>query len=409
MTTSEAYRVLVVDDNAEARENVRKLLQFESDLEIVGVARTGGEGIQLAVEHDPHVIIMDINMPDMDGITATEAIRQRVPNCEIVILSVQRDAEYMRKAMLVGARDYLTKPPSVEELISAVRRAAEMASESKEKSKVISEEEKRIVAPAFGKIVSIYSPKGGTGCTTLTSNLSVALHNTETPVAIVDANLQYGDVSFFFNEQGRNSIADLAPRADVLDMTIVEDVMIQHEASGVNILAAPTQPEQGDEVSQDQFRTVVDYLVNSFSYVIMDTASYLNDITVTTFEMSDLIILIVTQEIPSIRNAHIFYELMNRLGIDRSKILLVVNKFDKRLNITPEQISQSLQEENPTVIPIDERFVLPAMNRGEPFMMQNRSHPVAKGILSLVESIRDRIEAIEQAELSVESVRMGKL
>ena len=120
---SEKIRVVIVDDIAETRENIRKLLQFESDIEVVGVARTGREGIDLATEISPDVILMDINMPDMDGITATENIRKDAPFVQVVILSVQGDPNYMRRAMLAGARDFLTKPPMVDELIAAIRRA----------------------------------------------------------------------------------------------------------------------------------------------------------------------------------------------------------------------------------------------------------------------------------------------
>src|SRR5512147_2372350 len=107
---ADKIRVLIVDDVAETRENVRKLLQFEADIEVVGAARTGREAIQLSDELKPDVVLMDINMPDMDGISATEAIRARQPAVQIIILSVQGDQNYMRRAMLAGARDFLTKP-----------------------------------------------------------------------------------------------------------------------------------------------------------------------------------------------------------------------------------------------------------------------------------------------------------
>ncbi len=74
---------------AETRENVRKLLQFEADIEVVAAARTGREAIQLSQETNPDVVLMDINMPDMDGIAATEEIRQKLPAVQVVILSVQ--------------------------------------------------------------------------------------------------------------------------------------------------------------------------------------------------------------------------------------------------------------------------------------------------------------------------------
>ncbi len=128
-------RVLIVDDIAETRENIKKLLQFESDLEIVGGARTGQEAIQLAAETRPHVVLMDINMPDMDGITATEAVLEEIPFAQIVILSVQNEPDYMRRAMLAGARDFIPKPPSGEELIKAIRELAERAKREENKLK----------------------------------------------------------------------------------------------------------------------------------------------------------------------------------------------------------------------------------------------------------------------------------
>src|SRR5512135_2105247 len=254
MASGEKVRVLIVDDVAETRENVRKLLQFESDIEVVGAARSGMEGIQLSQELDPDVVLMDINMPDIDGIAATEQIHEKVPHTQVVILSVQGDQNYMRRAMLAGARDFLTKPPMGDELVSAVRRGGEMARLERSKSRparagAAARTPRGTLATAMpagvvqGKIITVYSPKGGTGCTTLAVNLAVALHNEDTRVVIVDANLQFGDVAMFFNEAGRNTILDIAPRVDELDPDIVEDIMVKHEASGIHILAAPQRPE----------------------------------------------------------------------------------------------------------------------------------------------------------------------
>src|SRR5512147_2533466 len=169
MPTGEKIRVMIVDDVSETRENVRKLLQFESDVEVVGVARTGKEAIQISQELNPDVVLMDINMPDMDGISATEAIRAKQPAVQVIILSVQSDQNYMRRAMLAGARDFLTKPPMGDELISAIRRAGEMAQTEKTKAARVQ------AAPVLGltgigasyggprgKILVVYSPKGGT-------------------------------------------------------------------------------------------------------------------------------------------------------------------------------------------------------------------------------------------------------
>ena len=127
MADGQKVRVIIVDDIAETRENVRKLLQFEADIDVIGAAKSGREGIEFSKEQDPDVVLMDINMPDMDGIAATEEILRSQPHVQVIILSVQGDQNYMRRAMLAGARDFLTKPPMADELISAIRRAGDMA------------------------------------------------------------------------------------------------------------------------------------------------------------------------------------------------------------------------------------------------------------------------------------------
>jgi pilus assembly protein CpaE len=413
MPSGDKIRVMIVDDVSETRENVRKLLQFESDVDVVGVARTGKEAIQLSQELNPDVVLMDINMPDMDGITATEAIRSKHPTIQVVILSVQSDQNYMRRAMLAGARDFLTKPPMGDELISAIRRAGAMAQTERSKSA------QQATTPAMnmggmhsmfsapkGKIVMVYSPKGGTGVTTLAVNLALTLHNEDTRVALVDANLQFGDIAVFVNEQGKNTIADLSSRADELDPEIVEEVMVKHSASGVHILAAPSRPEYAEKVSSAQFSKVLEYLRQLYAYVIVDTAAYLTDVTLAAIDVSDLIVLVTTQDIPAIKNCRLFLDLLQTMGVDRSRILFTMNRFDKRINITPERVAENLKQEVSSVIPLDEQTVMKAVNRGIPFVIDSKNQPATRGIFSLAEVVRARVAALESS--SEPSDRIGK-
>jgi pilus assembly protein CpaE len=408
----EKIRVMIVDDVSETRENVRKLLQFESDVEVVGVARTGKEAIQVSQDLHPDVVLMDINMPDMDGISATEAIRAKQPAVQVVILSVQSDQNYMRRAMLAGARDFLTKPPMGDELISAIRRAGAMAQSEKSKSAQIA------VAPVSGnvgsmmgyggpkgKIVTVYSPKGGTGCTTLAVNLALTLNNEDTRVALVDGNLQFGDVAVFINEQGKNTIIDLAPRSDELDPEIVEEVMLKHAASGLHVLAAPSRPEYADKVSSGQFSKVLEYLRQMYAYVVVDTASLLTDVTLAAIDVSDLIVLVTTQDIPSIKNCRLFLDLLQTLGIERDRVLFVMNRYDKRINITPDRVTENLKQEIVSVVPFDEQTTTKAVNRGVPFVLDSKNQPAARGVFSLAESLRARVAAQEAAD---EPNRIGR-
>lgn len=404
----EKIRVLIVDDVAETRENIRKLLQFESDVEVVGAARSGNEGIQLAAELDPDAILMDINMPDVDGITATEQIRQRMPHIQVVILSVQSDQNYMRRAMLAGARDFLTKPPMGDELISAVRRAGEMSRAERSKSagaRVAPSSMASAMTPSMpaglplsrGKVVTVYSPKGGTGCTTIAVNLALALHNDDTRAVIVDGKLQYGDVAIFFNEQGKNTIFDLAPRADELEPEIVDGVLLKHASSGIRILAAPTRLEQAEKVTAEQFTKLVDYLRQMYAYVVVDVSGQLNDTAIAAIDLSDAIVLLTTQDIPAIKNARLFLDVLQTLGVNRDRIVFAMNRFDKRIPITAERVGENLKQEIAATIPLDERAAIPAVNRGVPFMLDNKTQPIARGIYSLAEVVRARVSVREES------------
>jgi len=398
MPVQNIIRVLIVDDITDTRENIKRMLQFDSLIEVAGMARSGREAIDLSTQVKPDVIIMDINMPDMDGITATEAIRRKFPYVQVVILSVQNDPNYMRRAMQAGVRDFLTKPPAIEDLTAAIRRAGKMAQDEKSQTSTTSGPATPLTSRrGTGKIVSVYSPKGGTGCTTIATNLAICLHSEENPVVLLEANLLYGDVAVFINEQVKNSVYDLTPRVDELDAEVVHNVAVKHSASGLDVLPAPSKAEWATEITSEQFSKLLDFLRDVYAYIIVDTTPYLTDVVQAALEISDTIVLITTQEIPSIKNCSSFLSLSDASGIKRNRILFIMNRYDKRNNVSPERVGETLRQPIQICIPLDDKAVPISITRGKPFILDNKSLPVSKGIFELADLIQTRFNKQDDA------------
>lgn len=410
MASQEKINVVVVDDVDESREMILRMLQFDTTIEVVGTGKTGVEAIESAQKLKPDVIVMDINMPDMDGITATEAIRKKVPYIQVVVLSVQNDANYMRKAMLAGARDFLTKPPMIDELTAAIRRAGDLAHEEKMKAAAsavfqnagmtgpLSPQMMMRMPPInLGKIICVYSPKGGAGCTTIATNISVGLKNQDNKVAIIDANLLYGNVAVFLNEHGKNSLLDLVDRANELDPEIIEDVMVENKLTGLHMMPSPKDPEINDAHKGESVSKILSYLRQLYNFIVIDTTSYLTEIVQTCLDVADYIVLVTTQDIPSIKTTNQFLSLADASSISRDKILFIMNRYDKRIAISPERVSESLKQPILVAIPFEERIITSAMNRGVPFMVDNKVAPAGKAISSIIELIRTRIQKDQES------------
>lgn len=401
ISADEKIRVLVVDDIAQTRENLIKLLSLETNIQVIASARTGGEGVSMALQHDPDVILMDINMPDMDGLEATRLIKAKIPYVQVVILTVQDDPSYMREAIVAGARDFLIKPPMIEELVSAVQRAYVIAREEKARippPPMVSYADKMVPllqTDGSKRIISVYAPKGGVGCTTLVSNLAVALSSDSTPVIIVDACFHFGGVGISFNERSKHSIIDLVSRVEHLDAEVVNGVVTTHAGSGVRLLLAPEKVNDAELVDASQIGPLLDYLATLYTYVLVDTSSELNEHTLAVLDASDLVLLATTQDIPSLDRLRRFLDLAPAIGLNKERFWLLLNRYNEKINISPERISQNFKHDVVSVIPYDPAVVSTSTNQGTPFMMDKKykGRPIYKNYADLAEQIVKEAEA----------------
>lgn len=410
----EKIRVLIVDDIPETRENLRKLLYFETDIEVVAAATDGEEGIRLAKEYEPHVVLMDINMPGVDGIAATEAITQEVPFCQVVMMSVQGEADYLRRSMLAGARQFLIKPFTGDELVSTIRRVYELGARrpmAVAQPSGASAAAAARVAAERGKVIAVFSPKGGTGCTVIAANLAVALQKLleeeNKQIVLVDTSLQFGDVGVMMQMQALRSIADLAPHIDELDKDMFDSTLQTH-TSGVKCLLAPPRPEMADLLSPEHIPAILNSLKRLYDYIVVDTWGSLGDLVLNVMDNADRIVLLATPDIPSLANTKLFFEVTEALEYPGHKILLVLNKMDKASRITAKDISQSLKHQVVGQIALDDRNVARSINRGTPLYLADSKTPFSQNIRELAQVVLQSLEESEEEEEDAKPASDGR-
>jgi pilus assembly protein CpaE len=402
---TEQIRVLIVDDIPETRDHLAKLLGFEPDVEVVGAAASGAEAIEQAGKLLPDVILMDINMPDMDGIAATERLSNEVPSAAVVMMSVQGEADYLRRSMLAGAREFLVKPFSSDELTASIRQV------------YIREREKagRIAATPIsrsgesseaGLVVAVFSPKGGVGRTTVAVNLAVAAAaELGKKVIVVDASFQFGDVAVLLNLSPKNkSMAELVQELDSShDADSVDTYTVAH-SSGIRALLAPSSPEMAELITPAGVKRVLEILRQRYDLVVVDCTAWFNDTTLGILDLADVVLTVLTLEITSIKNIRLFLEVAEQLGYEK-KIRLVLNRADTTLGIRVADVEHSIGRKVDNTIVSDGRAVVYALNRGVPFVLSNREAQVSQDILRLATAVAGSAETRDEENGKVSQQR----
>jgi pilus assembly protein CpaE len=405
---SKKIRILVVDDVPESRDSISKLLRFESDMEVVGAAGEGREAVQKVLQLNPDIVLMDINMPDMDGITAASMISQQAPNTAVIMMSVQNEADYLRRSMQAGAREFLVKPFSLDDLVRSIREVNDnrrIVTTVRPATAVLNETQN--LSGERAKIVCGFSPKGGTGRSTLMANLAItAKLTTKKRVALIDADLTFGDAAVLLNLAVTKTITDLAANIRQLDEDLLADVMVAH-SSGIKVLLAPSSPQQAEKITAEHVRLVLEAVANTFDYVFIDMRPSFDDSSLAVMDMADTILLVLLNEITSLKNARLFLEVADLLGYPQEKVRLVLNRATAPSAVTADAITENLRRPVEVQISDDPRTVIKSVNDGVPFVISMPDVKLSKDVQALWQRLEPQPVADGPEPVAIETAKNG--
>lgn len=398
----EKIRILVVDDNPETRGHVSRLLYFEKDMEVIGQAVNGRQGIEMAKELKPHIVLMDINMPDMDGITATHQMATDAPFSQVIIMSVQAEEHYMRQAMAAGARDFQPKPFTSDELNACIRRVYRIGRPAYQQLENAERTEAQLAAQAKAAppqdqgalVIAVYSPKGGAGTSAIAANLAVALQQEHGDVLLMDGDLQFGDIQVHLNTKPTRTISDVIYESR-FDLELLPDVILSHP-SGLKLLLAPPQPELADAILPGMLAEITKALKQQFKIVVIDTDSRLSDKTITLFDAANYILVLSVPELPAVKNTKLFLEIAHQLEFGPDRLGMVLNRAGLPGGVPPEKIEKALNFQYSYQIPDDLRLHM-SINRGVAVTQQDAGAPAAQAIIQMARDVLRRLSETRAA------------
>ncbi|MCX7903854.1 MAG: response regulator [Caloramator sp.] len=370
-------RILIADDIKETREVIRKILDMEDTFQVVGEAQDGAEVLKLIPKVKPDVILMDINMPIINGLEATERITREYPNIIVIIMSVQGESEYLRKAMFYGAKEYIIKPFNFEQLIETVKATYDRY---KDLNKTVTKEKD-------AKIITLFSTKGGVGKTTLATNLAV-LFSQSKKVLLLDLDLQFGDVAVLINGLNYKTIMD-AINDDLESFSSIRQYLYSFNEN-LDVLFAPKSPEEAEFISKESIEKLLKALKKHYDLLVIDTGVNFSDNTLFVLDSADYIFFISNMDIASLKNAKMGLNVMKSLGYDAKKVKLIINRFNTKYGVTLRDIEETFKENFFKAVEDDEEAVIISINKGQP-IAANPKYKKSK-ILKSLEDITKSIE-----------------
>lgn len=381
--TGNQTRVLTISDNQLVLESIESALKRESDFILLD-NNTLADGIIETIEDKaPHIILLDYQF-NRDIYDLIDEIASKFPTSAVVVILPESEVQNSNRVVLAGARAFMLHPFSQINLISTLRRVKELvnrmapAPAKPQQSKEVKRQNNTIV---------VFSPKGGVGTSTVAINLAIALHQElDAEVLLLDGKHLFGHIPLMLNLRSANSISDLIAHLSSLEESLIRQIAVDH-TSGIKVIPSPSAIAEGQGIRPENLYKAILALQNTFSNIVVDGGSFLNECAVTYMDSAFRIVLVITPDLAALRDARKFMDLTRSLAYPRSKTLLLLNMDGRKNAVQLDEIEKVLGRSIFGKVPADETFALNCLNEGIPMMLKKSNHSVSKAFKKIAQNL----------------------
>ncbi|MDZ7270030.1 MAG: AAA family ATPase [candidate division KSB1 bacterium] len=336
------------------------------------------DGMQQVRTHRPDLLILSGVPNASEALSFLTRAALSLPNMTAFFTADSGSPELLLESMRAGAREYLVRPIDRHELAAAVRRFLN--------TKVTL----GLIPQKAGKVVSVYGVKGGLGATTIATNLAVHLTSLQKTVVVMDANFQTGSVAIFLDIQPKISLTDLLRDIDQIDPQSLKRVLPKHQ-SGIYFLPPPKATNGSYKVLPGDLSKMFGLLRQEYDYIVVDLDRFVDETTALFLDETDLLLLVVNLDVPSLVNTNRTLDLLQKLGFDLSKTLLVSNRHASQNEYMLEEFQQLVKRSIDWRIP-NHKYgdCVAAVNKGEPFASRDGKSKLNKSLMELAEFLDKR-------------------
>jgi pilus assembly protein CpaE len=366
-------RALIALDPGADRERLQPALAIEPDIEVVGVADAADSWSTL--QQVPADVLVVACGGDSDSTLAlvASAVSQH-PGRPVVVVYCGSPNGFVNRVFEAGADDIVAVDGS-----DGMSRAVLFSIE-----KAVARRRTNGAHGALGSLICVLGPKGGTGKTLTAVNTSIALAEMGQRTAVVDIDLQFGDLGLALGIRPEKTLIDLATSSGGIDAEKIEAFMLEHP-SGVRALLAPTRPDQSGAVTTDLLREVYGQLRSNYDQIVVDTPPGFGPEVIACIDASSEVCMVTTLDSLSLKNLKLGLETLRLMGYDEDRVRIVLNRSDSRVGLAMDDATTVIGRKPDVFIP-SSREVARSMNQGTPMAVANKRSDAARGFTRLAEA-----------------------